>query len=905
MSATRRSEAALCLVFFVSGASALLFETLWFRLAGLTFGNSVWATSMVLASFMGGLALGNFLTGRLAPRLKRPLRAYAAIEAAIGVTGAALVVVFPSLTSAFAPLFRHFLEQPLVLNPLRLGIAFLLMGIPATAMGATLPLLVGTLSKGGGGYGRLLGRLYGWNSLGAVAGALAGETVLIGALGIRGTGLVAGLLNGSAAVVALLVAARIEAGVEEPVQPEMATSLRKSAGALLVAAFLSGAVLLALEVVWFRFLLLFIDATTMAFALMLAVVLFGIALGGLLSASIARAGTAEQWSVVVALACGFAVVAGYASFQPADPAARTALSIAIVDVVLSLRLMLPVCILSGVLFTLVGRALQTRVGDETRSTSQLTFANTIGAMFGTLCGGFVLLPSLGMERSFLVLALLYGVIALILATSQRRAGGRSSGPVGMAMAVSAVLFAGALALFPSGLIRNDLLPRVISPYTKQGAHVLAVREGVTETATYLRKDLWGLPYEYRLVTNGISMSGTSLLARRYMALFVRLPMALHPAAKRALLISYGVGTTAKALTDTSSLQNIDVVDISRTIVEMSRLRQFEGGHPLDDPRVHVHIEDGRFFLLTTPNHYDLITAEPPPLKNAGVVNLYSAEYFQLIHDRLAPGGLVTYWLPIYQLEGSEGKAVIKAFCNVFDDCSLWSGAGPELILMGSRGAVRPSDEEIAAPWRDAVTARALTGIGVPSPELLGTLFIGDAAMLRGLTGDAPPLTDDFPLRLGTRPVTALAREFLPFFDVRAAQTRFATSPYVGRLWPAATREAALPLFRYEAALQKHFVIQEKTSDTREEAGYTLTHTADRSLPLILLGSDALQQRIAEQAWQRGISDPLLDWMLGLGDVADRRYGEGVERLARAAGRAPQNEALERDLNLARSLAGRN
>src|SRR6185295_10713490 len=169
----------VCLVSFASGASALIFEILWFHEAGLVFGNSVWATSMILSGFMGGLALGNGLVGRYGLRIKRLIRFYALVEIVIATAGVGLTHAFPAVTAVLVFLFRPFLDQPLVLNTLRFLIAFVLMLAPTTAMGATLPLLVTTLSASDPRFGRVLGRIYGWNTLGAVAGALMCEIVLI------------------------------------------------------------------------------------------------------------------------------------------------------------------------------------------------------------------------------------------------------------------------------------------------------------------------------------------------------------------------------------------------------------------------------------------------------------------------------------------------------------------------------------------------------------------------------------------------------------------------------------------------------------------------------------------------------------------------------------------------------
>src|SRR5882762_1468002 len=189
-------------IFFASGFSALVFETLWFRQAGLALGNSIWASSLVLSGFMGGLALGNAFAMRYGDRLKNPLRIYAIAELTIALTGVGLVYLFPLLGAVLAPWLRPLMERPFILNCLRLGMATALLVIPCSAMGLTLPLLTKTMKNYDPHFGSVLGRLYGCNTLGAVAGAVISETLLIGALGIRKTAAVAGIVIVMAAIAA-------------------------------------------------------------------------------------------------------------------------------------------------------------------------------------------------------------------------------------------------------------------------------------------------------------------------------------------------------------------------------------------------------------------------------------------------------------------------------------------------------------------------------------------------------------------------------------------------------------------------------------------------------------------------------------------------------------------------------
>jgi predicted membrane-bound spermidine synthase len=894
------TEAVLVLAVLLSGASALLFETLWFRLCGLLLGNGVWASSLVLAAFMAGLALGNALAGRLAGRLLRPLRAYAGLELTIGASGYGLVLLLSALPPLLAPLLRGFLDFPQTLNAVRLTVAFGLMVVPAAAMGATLPTLVKALGSAPERFGPLLARLYGWNTLGAVAGALAGEGLLIERFGLRGTGLLACLLNLGAALLAL-AAARL-ARPFAPAATSEAPPPPRSRGALplLAAAALCGGALLALEVVWFRFLALFVMPSGLVFAVLLAVVLAGIAGGSLLGGAwLRRQADADRFLPEAALLAGVlcvATYAGYATPGPQHPSGIGAVAW------LAARLMLPVCLVSGLLFVLQGAALRRQAGEDARTAGWLTLANTLGAMLGALLAGFLLLPRLGMDRSLLALAASYGAVALLLAPQAARGGRTRARWILLAGASAAFLLA--LALFPAGFA--DRCIRVAAArYQEDGSTLVAVREGVLETAVYLRKDLWGEPLYHRLVTNGFTMSGSSLLGRRYMKLFAWWPLALRPDARSALLICFGVGSTAKALTDTGGLTSIDVVEISPEVLELSALAFPAESHPLRDRRVRVVVDDGRFFLMATDRRYDLITAEPPPPKAMGVVNLYSREYFQLVRDRLTEGGVATHWLPVYQLALPEFKAITRGFCDVFPDCTLWSGEGMELMLAGTRGLGRRADEaDFVRQWRDAGSAEELRAVGFELPEQLGATFVADAAQIAAMIGSQPPLVDDFPLRLGPR----LPRRTDPFYfdllDTDAAHRRFEQSAFVRDLWPPALRARTLPFFDAQAILNRIVAAGHASRAARfEDLRRVLTGTPLRSLPLLLMGTEDLELKMAARAQARGDRDPAIPYLFGLQSLADRQYARAVTQLDGAEAAGAQVSGLAVARALACALAG--
>lgn len=916
------AQVVLCAVAFVSGCAALVFETLWFRVSGLAFGNSLWASSIVLASFMAGLGAGNLLAATLAWRITRPLRFYAALEVGIGVVGAVLVFVVPALTAVLSGLFGSLLDT-VWLHVVRVPLSFLLMMVPATAMGATLPILVkaafreapegSSAADGPPGFGRVLGLVYGWNTMGAVLGAVLGEAWLIGALGISGTALAAAGLDVLAAGGALWLARSLESGVRVSASFVPRPPADWAARRLLGAAFVSGFVFLALEVVWFRFLSLFVYGTSLVFAVLLAVVLVGLSSGGLLAARWLRRGRrAAPYLPALALLSAGATLLSYAGFSGVlaallpPEAGGTAAAAPLHVTLLAAPLILPVAILSGVLFTAIGDAAREGLVDAARTTGFLTLSNTAGAALGSLFGGFVLLPLLGVEASIAVLAFGYLVGALLVWTPA--AGVRGTRTL-VAAGIAAALFAGALVAFPFGRMESLYLLHPLRPYAAEAPEVVAVRQGQVQTLVYARTNRFGAPLYTRLFTDGFSMSSSNTESRRYMKAFVYLPAAMHGDLRRALLISYGVGSTAKALTDTPSIETIDVVDISPEILEMSSvLFPAPGEDPLDDPRVRVHVEDGRFFLQTSRERFDLITAEPPPPKYAGIVNLYTREYFALMRERLADGGMASYWLPVHSLTESDAAAVIRAFCDVFPDCTLWNGSGLDWILLGTRDGAGPvTADHFRKPWTDPRQLPELQALGFEQPEQLVTTFIAGPARIAALVRDTPPLIDDRPHRLSDEPVDVLAAAKLPLFrellDVRASRREFGVSGAVQALVPEALRQSSLPWFRWQGIVNRRLVPLLGPPLGQAELHAVLTKTTLETLPLWMLGSSVEERRLARAVAPGEADRADVQRALGAAALAERRFAEAAAHFQRAGVGQPAPELAHLEL-LALCLADR-
>src|SRR2546430_8771869 len=246
------------------------------------------------------------------------------------------------------------------------------------------------------------------------------------------------------------------------------------------------------------------------------------------------------------------------------------------------------------------------------------------------------------------------------------------------------------------------------------------------------------------------MSATNPVNQSYMRLFAYLPLTLNPQPQNALLIAFGCGVTANALTQDVDLKHIDVVDISKEAISLADDYRGAGySNALRDPRSNAIVQDGRFFLQASPQSYDVITGEPPPPKVLGSVNLYTEQFFKLMHDRLNDGGIATFWLPIYQLNVEEAKAILRAFHDAFPNTLIWSSADEEWIMMGIKGTPRKIDKaQLRKFWDNSSSRTDLSQIGFEAPQQLAALFVMDGDEIDRITNAAQPLTHFYPKRLG-------------------------------------------------------------------------------------------------------------------------------------------------------------
>jgi spermidine synthase len=715
--------AVLLTLFLASGFSALVYQIVWLRMLGLVFGVTVHAASAVLTSFMGGLALGSWLGGRIADRSRSPLRAFALVEIGVALSAVAVPALLRAAAALYANVHAHAPDAPLLLTAARLGCAALVLLVPTTLMGASLPLLSRYVAGSAGGVASRIGVLYAANTTGAICGVVSAGFVLIGGIGVAATTRLAVLVNIVVGLGALGLAwaRRREtvpggAAVEAAGVPPGTVVQRR----VLIVFALAGFAGLALEVVWFRLLVLFIPATTYAFTTMLAVVLLGLASGSAIASRLVkRAGDPVRLLARVQIATGLLVLLSVAALALTYRRGwRTSGMIQACVVA-----MLPATTLMGMTFPL-GLAiwLEGAAGNVGRRVGVLYATNVCGAVAGALSGGFVLLPLLGTRWSLLVLAAVYGVGGCFLIASK-----------GRRAAVQYVLATLVLLAVSSSMV-PDPYGAVIARRHGRDDRLLFRSEGVQTTAAVHVQ-----PSGHRvLYLDGLHQANDTEEMVRVHAEIGHLPMLLHPDPARSLVIGLGGGVTAGTVA--SHRTTTDVVELARSVIAAAPFFSHVNGDLLRRPTVRLRVDDGRNYLLLTSQQYDVVTADIIQPVHAGAGNLYSREYFRLASGVLRDGGLMLQW--IGHRDDEHYRLIMRTFLDVFPHATLWSNGS---LMVGSRTPLRIRRETVERQLADPDIRTALHRVGLDSYDALLARYTAGPEEMQAFLGTGPVLTDDRPL----------------------------------------------------------------------------------------------------------------------------------------------------------------
>jgi spermidine synthase len=762
--ATPSLRGVVLALFVASGAAGLIYQVVWSRELVLVFGNTTQAVATIVTAFMAGLGFGSLAGGRLADTSARPLRLYGLVELAVAAMAALLPLAFHGLAELYRGVWPSLVERPGQLAGVRFALAVAAVAPATFLMGMTLPLLTRYLVRTLDEAGARLGELYAANTAGAMAGTLLGGFVLIEFLGLRLTSYLAVLLNLVAGAGALLLSRRWEAGPDAGdtpaadagprprTRPEVPRDFRPRRRMVLAATFVSGFVSLALEVLWTRMLAEGTGSNIYIFTTILAIFLFGIALGSFLYRRFSRPAGERLGTLGLCLA-GVGVLAQTTVVLGSGVVGDVPFFVRTVAV------LLPATILMGYAFPLAGRLATPSADAAGGSVGLLYAANTGGSILGSFSAAFILAGTIGTNGSILLLGglnLLAG--AVLFATeptgrprlAQQPAnpgpGAAGSGPGPVNRRRGAVVAAGLAGLAVLGMVASSLdLPvtrtRTENELRRSGRPVTHAEDELATVDT-----VGGKPKGRRLLVGGVGMTSLTVDTK----LMGYLSKTLRPDARDFLVIAFGMGGTYR-----SGLQlglRTDAVELSPTVP--SRMPVFfpDGERFLNHPKGRVIISDGRNYVRLSREKYDMIAVDPaPPIESAGSVVLYTREFLTEGKARLRPGGTFMLWIP-YALPMDDFKDHVRTFAGVFRHTSLVLSPGRHGVFMfGSDAPLEFTEPNIRRVLGAPAALRDLNDVpDHPRTDADGWVEIVRRSQwladdqLRAFVGPGPEITDDRP-----------------------------------------------------------------------------------------------------------------------------------------------------------------
>lgn len=767
--------------FFVSGIAGLVYEVAWTRMFTVVFGNTIQAASTVLAAYMGGLALGSLLLGRRADRFARPVFAYGVLEVCIGLYALIIPVIISQLTGIYAAVFAAFGQRPLPVTIVRFLLSFVVVLIPTTLMGATLPVLSKFAGREFSKIGGNIGALYAVNTFGAVLGSFLTGFVLLEAIGVsRSVWLAAGagIAIGAAAIaVGRRQAATTPQPAEADLEPEHSVG-RYTARVLLAAYAVSGAAALGYEVLYTRVLVFSLGLTAHAFSIMLTTFLVGLAVGSVVASRLVdRSKRPVEALAIIEVLIGATVFASIFLLRELDFTHRylaireagggSLLRLRGADFLESAAVMLVPTLLMGAAFPVVAK-IYTRRSVVSSSVGRIYFFNTVGAVAGSLVAGFALVPWIGTARSIALLASINIALGLVLfsCTGRRRPW----------LAAAAACFAALLAV--TYFVSPSIFAKTFN-IRQPGSQLVYFKEGASGTVTVHRYPSYDL-----LATDGVDVAGTSPMLRVTQKLQAHLPVLLADQTRNIAHIGFGSGETLRVL-NLHDVGRIDGIEICKDVIATSR-RFFSAINlnVFDRPNVNIVIMDGKNYVLLTDQAYDIIMTDSIYPGSGGASALYTYDHFKRVRERLRPGGIASCWLPI-DISKRDLQTALRAFNQAFPDMTIWycyMTFSQHALLVGRKDAPVTIDvAKFVGAFADPAVKSDLAEIMIDDPFTLVAAFIADGDAVRRFCADADANTDDRPAlefgiaRRGT------ARAYLKANLEELLASRPSVQPYLARI----------------------------------------------------------------------------------------------------------------------------
>jgi len=690
---SRGSVAPLFALFSLSGFTGLIYESLWSHYLKLFLGHAAFAQSFVLIMFMGGMALGAWLTAGRSDRTRNLLAGYALIEALIGAIALVFHEIFVALTDFSVESVIPALGNPAAVEAWKLGLGAALLLPQTVLLGMTFPLMSGAvIRRSPADSGHHLAMLYFTNSIGAAAGALACAFWLLGAFGLPGTMRLAGAANLVLAVLVLLLARGGEPAAAAP--PAQAAATPPAPVRLFLwAAFVTGAASFIYEIAWVRMLSLVLGSSFQAFELMLSAFITGLALGGLwIRKRIDRIADPVRFSGFVQVLMGALALGTVAVYHLSydwmswlmGALKRNDASYALFNLgshAIAFAIMLPATFMAGMTLPLFTHVLMRR-GHGERAIGQVYACNTLGAIAGVLLTVHVLMPEIGLKLALVVGAcadiVLGGWLLRWSGHARRRVEALALTVIGLLLATLTAR-AGVLdpARMSSGVFRHGTIDAAVN--------MAFYRDG--KTASVALRDYGAI---VAITTNGKPDAGVQMDPFQRpssdewtMTLLAAIPLLMKPDAATVANVGFGSGLTAEVLLSHGGVRELDTIEIEPAMVEAARGFAPRVQKVFEDPRSRIHIEDAKTFFARHQKRYDLIVSEPSNPWVSGVGNLFSAEYYRDVRRHLAPGGLLVQWMHIYEMDDRLVASVIAALDGPFEDYALFEIARGDLLIVAT------------------------------------------------------------------------------------------------------------------------------------------------------------------------------------------------------------------------------
>lgn len=742
--------------FLLSGLSSLIYQIIWTRLLVFVFGSTTFATSTVLAVFMGGLALGSFLAGKKADKLNKPFFVYGVLEGVIGLWALATPFFFAAALPIYKSLFLALHEQQLLFAVVRFLVASVILIPPTACMGATLPLLSRFVSTSLSTVGDRIGTLYSLNTLGAVFGAFLAGFVLLPEFGLSITTLIAASINILLAVSVCFTSKKLEivsaqnapiADLEEsprllgsesgdPADPDTAHKLSGQTKVTMLCFAISGALAMIYEVAWTRCLLMVIGSTTYAFSVMLCTFLIGIFLGSYFCAKfvdrlrdpILFFAIAEMGICLVALVSMVCFSClPYWNLLFALSFAKDQWMTMFFRFLSSAMILVPITLFLGAIFPIVVKICTNDIKRIGNSIGNLYAVNTVGAIFGAFLAGFIVIPGLGSEQALLVTSVANLLLGLVLLLSFGKL--RNSIKIFMSIGVVAVLFWTST--------KPQIWDRTTLSYAQaQRRHIVsnpsvADLRSVEDWRKTLESQLETLFYKDGICsTVAVSQAHTPPVrvlftnghadaSDRYdmenQAMLASFPLLLRPDSKDVCVVGWGSGVTV-GYALSFPVQKAVCVELEPAVLETSKLFHHVNMKPEDDPRTVEEPSDGRNFLLCTPDKYDVVISEPSNPWQAGVCNLFTKEYFQICKDSLKPNGVFTMWTQISELPTDGLMHILSALKQVFPYVFVLDTGSGDVCAIASNEALSIKPEIVNKALAIPRVKKSLGNFGIKTFE---------------------------------------------------------------------------------------------------------------------------------------------------------------------------------------------